>query len=60
MTVYKAIMLEFKTCLNIDKNDNSIISLKQKHKYYAQIQFGMFLLNLPKTSFAIYAPMMIP
>lgn len=29
--------------------------LKQKHKYYAQIQMGMAVLNLKKCVFVVYA-----
>ena len=34
--------------------DNNFV-LKQKHTYYAQIQFGMTLLNLTKTDFILFA-----
>lgn len=53
MNVHDAIMYEFKSCLIIEGQN---IRLKEKHKYYAQVQMGMALLNLENAQFVIYAP----
>ena len=52
MNVLDAIKQKFKSCLNFN-SDN--IQLQKKHKHYGQMQFGMFILNVRKSSFAIYA-----
>ena len=52
MNVFDAIKEEFKSCLNFNSEN---IQLKKKHKYYGQMQLGMFILNVRKSSFAIYA-----
>lgn len=43
-----------KTCKFI-KIEQDVVKLKCKHKYYAQVQFGMALLNLESCDFVIYA-----
>lgn len=40
--------------------DDTGVSLKKHHKYYGQIQLGMFILNVKKASFAMYAPFPAP
>ena len=40
-------------CFIVDEYDQFIF--KTNHKYFAQIQLGMFLLNLPKCHFIVYA-----
>lgn len=35
------------------KNGN--LSLKRRHKYYGQVQLGMFMLNVARTNFVLYA-----
>lgn len=52
MNVHDAIMYEFKSCLIIE---GLHIRLKEKHKYYAQVQMGMAVLNLKNAQFVIYA-----
>lgn len=52
MNIYDAIMYEFKSCLIIEGLQ---VRLKEKHKYYAQVQMGMAVLNLKNTKFVIYA-----
>ena len=52
MNVFDAIMYEFKSCLIIEEQH---IRLKEKHKYYAQVQMGMAVLNFKTTKFVIYA-----
>lgn len=51
MNVYDAIKYEFKSCLIIEKLH---IRLKEKHKYYAQVQMSMAVLNLKNAQFVIY------
>lgn len=36
--------------------EDEVYGLKKKHKYYAQVQTGMAVLNLPICYFAIYCP----
>src|SRR5436190_3343406 len=36
--------------------ENDQLSLKKHHSYYAQVQIGMAVLNLPLTDFVIYTP----
>lgn len=38
--------------LHLEKNE---IKIKKKHQYYAQIQFGMAVLNLKQCDFVIYS-----
>lgn len=52
INIYDAIMYEFKSCLIIE---GLHVRLKEKHKYYAQVQMGMAVLNLKNTKFVIYA-----
>lgn len=37
-------------------NANGILSLKDKHKYYCQVQLGMFVTNTSSCDFIIYSP----
>lgn len=53
MPVQEAILHEFSTCLVVE---NDLYCLKKKHKYYAQVQLGMCLLNVQVCNFVIYAP----
>lgn len=54
----------FKSCLVIDKKQVAgqkkpeliVKGLNKKHKYYGQIQLGMFILYLQDAVFAVYAP----
>lgn len=52
-TAQNAARGEFKACLNIDGDS---MTLRKKHKYYGQVQLGMFILDVDKASFCIYAP----
>lgn len=61
MHVHDAIKHEFSSCLRVNKDgslfvdENGNYKLKEKHKYYGQLQWGMFVLNVKKAFFAIYA-----
>lgn len=60
VTILEAIKSNsFKTCLATKKGQPHEfilpLRLKEKHKYYAQIQLGMFMLNVKKTYFVMYA-----
>lgn len=48
---------KFRNCLETDGAGNLIrpFKMKQKHIYYGQIQTGMFMLNLQKAFFVIFA-----
>lgn len=51
MNVHDVIKYEFKSCLIIE---GLHVRLKEKHKYYAQVQMGMAVLNLKNAQFVIY------
>lgn len=44
----------FKSCLKII--DNQVVGVNPRHKYYGQLQLGMFILNLDEAVFLVYAP----
>lgn len=46
------VVLQMK-CFKTD--ENNVLEFKTNHKFYAQIQLGMFLLNLKKCHFIVYA-----
>lgn len=39
----------------IVKNNNGLLSLKQNHSYYAQVQMGMVMLNVNTCDFIVYS-----
>lgn len=52
LNIYSAMELEFGKCLDFSQE---LVQLKKKHKYYAQIQLGMVVLNVKKCFFMMYA-----
>lgn len=43
------------SCDYLQINETYNLVLKKKHSYYAQVQFGMAILNLPECDFVIYS-----
>lgn len=41
-------------CLNIV--DGEVVGMNKKHKYYGQVQLGLFMLDLQEAVFLVYAP----
>lgn len=48
-------MILAKKCKHFLKLENNVLTLRKRHQYYGQIQFGMALLNLKECDFVVYS-----